>query len=127
MFVTHRDAWRLVLGSTLALWLVCGAHLGDVAAQPKGQITQPVHFTIAPTHLEPADNNGITSFLFLYAIHDALVKPMPGNQRTPSLAESWSESEDGLTYEFKLRQGVNFINGDVVHTVAVKFSFDVSC
>jgi peptide/nickel transport system substrate-binding protein len=36
--------------------------------------------------------------LFYYALHDALVKPMPGDVMTPTLAESWTESPDGLVY-----------------------------
>jgi len=47
-----------------------------------------------------------------YALHDALVKPMPGQLMAPSLAESWSASEDGLSYEFVLRPGLKFHNGD---------------
>ncbi len=46
----------------------------------------------------------ITPFLTLYALHDALVKPMPGNAWAPSLAESWAASKDGLTSEFVLRK-----------------------
>ena len=124
MFATRPTPWRLLCIVSLILWLVCGLHVTDSPAQPKGKMTWAIHFTIAPTFFEPAENNGITSFLFLYAIHDALVKPMPGNQRTPSLAESWSESADGLTYEFKLRQGVTFHNGDPLTAEDVKFSFD---
>lgn len=124
MSATHQAIWRVLLGISLALLLVCSAHLGDVTAQPKGQITQAIHFTIAPTYFEPAETISITSFLFLYALHDALVKPMPGNPMTPSLAEAWSESEDGLTYEFKLRQGVTFHNGDPLTAEDVKFSFE---
>ncbi len=60
----------------------------------------------------------------LYAIHDALVRPYPGQKMGPSLAESWEESEDGLTYEFKLRPGLSFHNGDPVTTEDVKFSFE---
>src|SRR5207247_3584564 len=48
----------------------------------------------------------------LYALHDGLVKPMPGKPQAGSLAESWSVSPDGLSYEFVLRQGVRFHNGD---------------
>src|SRR5438309_11747623 len=62
--------------------------------------------------------------MLLYALHDALVKPMPGKAMAPSLAESWSVSPDGLTYEFVLRSGVRFHNGDALTADDVKFSFD---
>src|SRR3989441_12618893 len=62
--------------------------------------------------------------MFLYALHDALVKPMPGNPMAPSLAESWSASRDGLTYEFTLRKGVRCHNGDLLTADDVKFSFE---
>jgi peptide/nickel transport system substrate-binding protein len=121
---TRGVIWHLFLGSSLALLLVCSAHLGDGIAQPKGQMTWAIHFTIAPTFWEPAETTEITSFLFLYALHDALVKSMPGQPQAPSLAESWSESADGLTYEFKLRQGVTFHNGDPLTAEDVKFSLE---
>jgi peptide/nickel transport system substrate-binding protein len=59
-----------------------------------------------------------------YALHDALVKPMPGNSLSPSLTESWSVAPDGLTYEFVLRKGVRFHNGDPLMAEDVKFSFE---
>ena len=62
--------------------------------------------------------------MVLYALHDALVKPMPAGLNTPSLAESWTQSKDGLTYEFVLRKGVKFHNGDPVTAADVKFSFE---
>ncbi len=124
MSATRRVIWHLSLGIRLALLLVCSAHLGDVSAQPKGQMTWAIHFTIAPTFLEPAETTEITSFLFLYALHDALVKSMPDQPQAPSLAESWSESADGLTYEFRLRQGVTFHNGDPLTAEDVKFSLE---
>ncbi len=65
-----------------------------------------VHFSLAPTYFEPAETPGIiTPFMVLYALHDALVKPMPGQPLTPSLAESWSVSPDGLVYEFVAAPG----------------------
>ena len=42
----------------------------------------------------------------------------------PSLAESWSASPDGLVYEFVLRKGVKFHNGDPVGAEDIKFSFE---
>ena len=59
----------------------------------------------------------------MYALHDALVKPLPGNNMAPCLAESWAESSDGLSYEFKLREGLRFHNGDPFTAEDVKFSF----
>ena len=65
-----------------------------------------------------------TPFAILYALHEALVRPYPGHQVGPSLAESWSESADSKTYEFKLRSGLTFHNGDPITTEDVKFSFE---
>jgi peptide/nickel transport system substrate-binding protein len=94
-------------------------------AAPEGQLTWAVHVTLAPTWFDPAETTGIiTPFMFLYALHDALVKPMPGNPMAPSLAESWTVSADGLTYEFVLRKGVKFHNGDVMTAEDVKFSLE---
>jgi peptide/nickel transport system substrate-binding protein len=92
--------------------------------QPSDQLTIAFDVSIAPTFLEPAETSGIgTPFVFLYALHDALAKPMPGNNMAPCLAESWTESADGLVYEFKLREGLRFHNGDPFTADDVKFSF----
>jgi len=94
-------------------------------AAPDGQLTWAIHISLAPTWFDPAETPGIiTPFMVLYALHDALVKPMPGNPMAPSLAESWSASPDGLVYEFVLRKGVRFHNGDPVTAEDVKFSFE---
>jgi peptide/nickel transport system substrate-binding protein len=77
--------------------------------KPEGTMTWGVHVTLAPTWFDPAETPGIiTPFMFLYALHDALIKPMPAGLLTPSLAESWTESPDGLVYDFSLREGVTF-------------------
>ena len=62
--------------------------------------------------------------MFLYALHDALLKPMPDNPMAPSLAIKWDESADGLSYDFELRQEVKFHNGDPFTAEDVQFSFD---
>ena len=92
---------------------------------PSGQMTWAIHVNIAPTWFDPAETPAlITPFMFLYAMHDALVKPMPDNPMAPSLATKWTESPDGLTYDFELRRGVKFHNGDPFTAEDVKFSFE---
>jgi ABC-type transport system substrate-binding protein len=96
-----------------------------VAAAPEGQMVWAVHISLAPVYFEPAEAPGtITPFMLYYALHDALVKPMPGNPMAPSLAESWTVSPDGLVYEFVLRKGVKFHNGDPLTADDVKFSLE---
>jgi len=95
------------------------------AAAPSGQLTWAVHISLAPTWFDPAETPSlITPFMVLYAMHDALVKFTPGSPQGKSLAEGWSVSKDGLVYEFVLRKGVKFHNGDVMTADDVKFSFE---
>src|SRR3989454_652020 len=94
-------------------------------AAPEEQLILGLHFSLAPVWFDPADVSGIiTPYWILYGLHDALVKPMPGKTMAPSLAESWAVSSDGLTYEFVLRKGVRFHNGDLLTADDVKFSFE---
>src|SRR5499426_3622466 len=93
------------------------------SAKPEGEMRFALYVTLSPVWLDPGEFMGLTAFWFLYAIHDALVKPMPGNLMTPSLAESWTVSADQRTYEFKLREGLTFHNGDPFTAEDVKFSF----
>jgi len=116
---------RVIAILVLSVALVVRSRVGVAADVPAGQMTWAAHITLAPTWFDPAETQGIgTPFMILYALHDALVKPMPGNPMAPSLAESWSLSKDGLVYEFVLRQGVRFHNGDPVTSEDVKFSFE---
>src|SRR5205814_2997773 len=99
---------------------------GSAAAQakPEGEIRYALYVTLAPAWFDPAEVVGVlTPFWVLYAMHDALVKPMPGNHQAPSLAESWTVSPDQRVYEFKLRKGLKFHNGDPFTAEDVKFSF----
>ena len=117
-------ALRLWCVALLAFALMFGAPAAR-AGDPQGQLTWGVHVTLAPTWFDPAETPGlITPYMVMYALHDAMVKPMPGQALAPSLAESWSASEDALTYDFVLRAGVKFHNGDPVTAEDVKFSFE---
>jgi peptide/nickel transport system substrate-binding protein len=118
----HRS---IILGLLVAV-VVFGSTLPAGAQKaPAGQVTIAWHVTIAPSWFDPSTAPPqITPFGILYAIHDALVRPYPPHKMGPSLAESWKESPDGKTYEFKLRAGLKFHNGDPVTTDDVKFSFE---
>jgi peptide/nickel transport system substrate-binding protein len=95
------------------------------AAPPDGTLAIGVHVTLVTRWLDPGDTEAlITPFMVLYALHDALVKPMPGGIMTPSLAESWSLAKDGVTYEFVIRKNAKFHNGDPVTAEDVKFTFE---
>jgi len=109
----------------LLVVLAVSAAAAPAAAAPEGTLTWGLHVTLVSKWLDPSDTEAfINPFMVLYAIHDALVKPMPAGDNTPSLAESWTQSKDGLTYEFVLRKGVKFHNGEPVTAEDVKFSFD---
>jgi peptide/nickel transport system substrate-binding protein len=118
-------ATRRELLALAGLGLGLAAGSGRAAGtSPQGQLTYGVHVSLAPTWFDPAETTGlITPFMVLYALHDGLVKAMPGQLQAPSLAEAWSATEDGLTYDFVLRKDVLFHNGEKVTADDVKFSF----
>jgi peptide/nickel transport system substrate-binding protein len=111
---------------TLCLILTAlGGLAPAAAAPPDGTLAIGVHVTLVSRWLDPGETEAlITPFMVLYVLHDALVKPMPGNIMTPSLAESWTLAKDGVTYEFVIRKNAKFHNGDPVTAEDVKFTFE---
>ncbi len=115
----------IAIASLAVLLLVTLSLAGVVAAAPEGTIAWGLHVTLASRWLDPIDTEAfINQFMVLYALHDALVKPMPAGDNTPSLAESWTMSKDGLTYDFVIRKNARFHNGDPVTAEDAKFSFE---
>jgi peptide/nickel transport system substrate-binding protein len=121
-----RPLRRLSLITILLIAAVLAGRVAPAAAQakPEGEMRWALYVTLAPAWFDPAEVVGVlTPFWVLNAMHDAVVKPMPGNHQTPSLAESWKVSPDGRVYEFKLREGVKFHNGDPFTAEDVRWSF----
>jgi peptide/nickel transport system substrate-binding protein len=114
------------LSGLVLSWLLLAGALEGASAQtkPEGEMRWALYLTLSPLWFDPGEVTGqLTPFWVLYALHDALVKPMPGNLLSPSLAESWTVSADQRVYEFKLREGLKFHNGDPFTAEDVKFSF----
>jgi peptide/nickel transport system substrate-binding protein len=94
-----------------------------VRAQPKGTTlisAQTSEATGLDPQLVPALSRSRRSPL----TYNQLVRFDPDMNPQPELAESWSISPDGLTWTFKLRQGVKFHDGQEFTSADVKFSFD---
>src|SRR5258706_456256 len=114
---------RFVLAVMIAVVLLAG--VAPAHAAQEGTMTLGIHVTLVNRWLDPGETEGlITPYMVLYALHDALVKPMPAGISAPSLAESWTVSKDWLTYDFVIRKNAKFHNGDPVTAEDVKFSFD---
>ena len=116
---------HLAFGLVLCAALADGCNLATAQVKPEGEMRWALYVTLSPVWFDPGEVVGVlTPFWVMYALHDALVKPMPGNLMTPSLAESWATNEEQTTYEFKLREGLKFHNGDPFTAEDVKFSFE---
>jgi peptide/nickel transport system substrate-binding protein len=117
---------RIALVLLVLVMLLAGATPAARAqARPDGEMRWAVYVTLSPQWFDPAEVIGVlTPFWVMYALHDAVVKPMPGTLLSPSLAESWTVSRDQRVYEFKLREGIKFHNGDPFTAEDVKFSFE---
>src|SRR5438270_1850805 len=114
---------RFVLAVMIVVLLLAG--VVPARAAQEGTMTLGIHVTLVNRWLDPGETEGlITPYMVLYALHDALVKPMPAGISTPSLAESWTVSKDWLTYDFVIRKNAKFHNGDAVTAEDVKFSFE---
>jgi peptide/nickel transport system substrate-binding protein len=114
------------------LWSITALAIGGIlffgtqaaAAAPSGTLKEAIHWGLSADWLDPATSSGLVpSQITLYLFHDALLKPMPDGTYSPCLAESWTISPDSKVYEFKLRKGVKFHNGDLLTAEDVVFSF----
>ena len=86
-------------------------------------MTWGAHISLAPTWFDPAETSGIiTPFMLSTRCTTRWSSRCRATRWRPSLAESWSISPDGLVYDFVLRKGAKFHNGDPVTAEDVKFS-----
>ena len=92
---------------------------------PKGRFVEAWNTSLSPAWWDPQENPPqITPYNFQLALHDALVKHMPGKTFAPSLAESYDIAQDFKSATFKLRPGIKFHDGSPVTPDDVKFTFE---
>ncbi len=121
-------AIRKNLRWVLVASLIAGFHFGGAqvfAAGIEGTFRMAIHFVPSRDWVDPSTTDPANSGHFLmYMFHDSLLKPMPGDKQAPCLAESWKASPDFKVWEFKLRKGVKFHNGDEMTAEDVVFTFN---
>lgn len=78
-----------------------------------------------PKHFDPFYASDGETFRIARQIYEQLLSFKPGTAETqPGLAESYEGSEDGLTWTFKIREGVKFHDGTDLDAAAVCHNFD---
>jgi len=93
--------------------------------EPKGKFIEAWQTTISPSWFDPQENPPqVTPYNFGYALHDAMIKHMPGKEFSPSLAESYEIAPDYKSATFKLRPGIKFHDGAPVTPEDVKFTYE---
>ncbi|QGY00258.1 ABC transporter substrate-binding protein [Roseovarius faecimaris] len=94
-----------------------------VTAQAQSEIV--VGQQLEPPHLDPTSAAAGAIDQVLYSnVFEGLTRFGPDGAVNPGLAESWEISDDGLTYTFKLHEGVTFHDGTELDASDVKFTLD---
>lgn len=113
----RRAAWiagcavtALFAGSTIASAAECARILGYEWSGEKQS-------------MDPADMQSGDDAYHIFAVYNRLIDVDQNFQTKPELAESWSVSDDGLTWTFKLRQGVTFHDGSAFDAGDVVYTF----
>jgi peptide/nickel transport system substrate-binding protein len=88
-----------------------------------GTLTYGVGFDVDGT-LDPQVTNYDSTIRIMLNVCEPLIWMPTATEFAPGLAESWEVSEDGLTYTFKLKEGVTFHDGTPFNAEAVQFTFD---
>ncbi len=127
MTQSRRAKWLAgVFGLTVATALFTGAASAQEAANPQSGGTLTIVLLSFPEEgLNPHHRGAISQTQAVRNVYDALIAADYDESFHPWLAESWSRSDDGLVWTFKLKQGVKFTDGETFNAQAVKANFDL--
>ena len=113
------------VGLALTLALILGASLAFAGSQKeaKGPAAKILRFTMANTpYLDPAVGSDEASSTALSNIYESLVFPNDDGTVREQLATKWVVSPDGKVWDFTIRSGVKFHNGDELTAEDVAYS-----
>lgn len=96
----------------------------EAEGEPRRGGTLTAAFSADPAGFDPVRGPSGMSHVVMEQVYSTLMSLTPDNEVEPDLAKSYELSDDGLTYTFKLREGVTFHNGDPLTSEDVKFTFD---
>ncbi|GKX32952.1 MAG: ABC transporter substrate-binding protein [Rhizobiaceae bacterium MnEN-MB40S] len=110
---------RLIASSALVLTA------GLLLAGPAAASQLRIGLQQEPTSLDPtADATASIDGMLAHNVYESLTTVNEAGEVLPNLAESWTISDDGLTYTFTLVEGAIFHDGSAFDADDVKFSFD---
>ena len=103
-------------GATIAPAGAATTSVGSAADTTEAAAAEPVEpsgtvkfaMTSIPSSMDPSQAGLDANFIFLATAYDGLIQVGPGGDLTPGLATDWTLSDDGLTFEMTLREGVMF-------------------
>ena len=114
--------------SLAAMMITAAPALSPAMADVKQGGEMTVTFKDDLITLDPAIGYDWKNWSVIKSVFDGLMDYKPGTtELVPDLAESYSVSDDGLTYTFKLRHGVKFHNGREMTAADVKYSLERTC
>ncbi|WP_119071111.1 ABC transporter substrate-binding protein [Aggregatilinea lenta] len=116
-----RKLVQSALSLTLLAILIAGVALPSASAQDGSRIVMAI--SGEPPNLDPHINAGTPARTVRLVVYRGLFNYDKEGVASPELAESYTISEDGLTYTFVLRDA-QFHNGDPVTAEDVKYSFE---
>ncbi|HEX2131935.1 MAG TPA: ABC transporter substrate-binding protein [Actinophytocola sp.] len=117
----------LGISAALVLTACAESERGDDGGDSGGQTGGTMTFGTegAPKLFDPFYATDGPTFRTSQQIFEGLIEFKPGTaEAAPGLAESWEASEDGLTWTFKLREGVKFHDGTEFNAEAACFNFE---
>ncbi|WP_070000758.1 ABC transporter substrate-binding protein [Cellulosilyticum sp. I15G10I2] len=131
-----KKTWALLLASTLAFTMLTGCGSSETgsknasessASTKEDKASQTIVFAqgAEPRGLDPAFvDDGESSKVIVNIYEGLLAYEKDSTEVIPALAESWEKGDDGLSYTFKLREGVKFHDGTDFNAEAVKMNID---